>query len=140
MSSRRVAKLDDQCLTVTHDPLSDPHALQVRPKFFEFLRDGGYPVEDIPTVYNGVSLKEDGNSGYLVMEVETLDLPLDHDLSDATEDKVSIWVCSCPDFSYRRAPDLSEGERPSESGTCDHIDRCKRKERQEVDDDNQTTL
>ncbi len=138
MSSRRVAELDDECLVVEHDPQSDPYAVQVRPMYFEWLRDAGHPVEDVTTVYNNVSLKTEGNSGYLVMEIVTLDFPLD--IADATADQTKQWVCSCADFHYRKSPDLQDGERPSDSGTCAHIDRVKKKERQAVDDDSQASL
>ena len=131
MTSRRVAELEDECLVIDHDVDTDPYALQVRPMFFEFLRDAGHPVEDVKTVYNGVSLKEDGNKGYLVMEIETLDYPVD--IADAVEDKVSVWCCSCPGFTYHRSPDLRENERPSEAGECSHITRVKRKERDPVE-------
>lgn len=138
MSSRRVAKLDDECLRVTHDPTSDEFAINLVPMFFEFLRDSGRPIEDIKTVYNGVSLKEDGDKGYIVCEIETLEYPLD--MADAAEDQVSVWCCSCPDYTYRRSPDLRENERPSQADECVHIKKCKRKERQAVDDESQTQL
>lgn len=133
MSSRRVAELDSECLRVTHDPTSDEFAINMVPMFFEFLRDAGHPIEGINTVYNGVSLKEDGNKGYVVCEIETLEYPLD--LADAVEDKVSVWCCSCPHWSYRQSPNLREGERPSDAKDCDHIRRVKRKERQPVESD-----
>lgn len=140
MSSRRVAELDDQCLRVSHDPTSDEFAINLVPIFFEFLRDSGRPIEDIKTVYNGVSLKEDGNKGYVVCEIETLEYPLDDPICDAAEHQVSVWCCSCPGYSYHKSPDLREGEKPSEAGECSHISRVKRKERQEIDDENQSNL
>lgn len=138
MSSRRVAELDGECLRVTHDPTSDEFAINLVPIFFEWLRDAGHPVEDIKTVYNAVSLKEDGNSGYMVCEIETLEYPAE--MADAVADKTRVWCCSCPHWHYRLSPDLRDGERPSESETCDHIDKAKRKERQATDDENQTEL
>ena len=138
MTSRRVAELDDECLRVTHDPTSDEFAINLVPMFFEWLRDSGRPIEDVTNVYNAVSLKEDGNSGYIVAEVETLEYPLD--IADASEDRVCLWTCSCPHWSYRLSPDLRDDERPSDAGECKHIKKCKRKERQAVDDDSQTQL
>jgi len=138
MSSRRVAELDDQCLTVRHDPQTDPCAVTMVPECFEWLRDAGHPIEDVTKVYNAVSLKEDGNTGYLVAEIVTLDFPLD--IADAAADQERIWTCSCAGYHYHRFPDLSENERPSEAGDCSHIERVKRKERQAVDDDSQTQL
>jgi len=128
MSRRRVARLADECLSVTHEPTSDPYAVQVRPECFEWMRDAGHPVESIENVYNGVSVKErQDNAGYLVMEIETLEYPID--IADAAEDGVTLWVCSCPDYHYRRFPNLSDGERPSEAGECSHIEKVRRKER-----------
>lgn len=129
--SSRVAPLSDQCLRVSHDPTSDEFAINLVPECFEWLRDSGHPIEGINTVYNAVSLKEDGNTGYVVCEVETLEYPLD--MADAAEDKTSLWVCSCPGFHYHRFPDLSENERPSQAGSCKHIERVKRKERVAVE-------
>lgn len=138
MSSRRVAELDDECLVVDHDPMADPYSVQVRPMVFEWLRDAGYPVEDVLTVYTNVSLKTEGNSGYLVMEIETMDKPVDE--ADATEDRTTMWVCSCPGYHYHRSPDFQNGEKPSDSGECSHIEKVRKKERQTVDDENQQTL
>ena len=138
MTSRRVAELDTECLRVTHDPTSDEFAINLVPVFFEWLRDSGRPIEDIKTVYNAVSLKEDGNSGYVVCEIETLEYPID--IADASEDRTSLWACSCPHWTYRLSPDLRDDERPSDAGECKHIQRCKRKERQAVDDESQTEL
>jgi len=58
MSRRRVAEVSKECLTVEHDVETDPHAVQVRPKCFEWLRDAGHPIEDVRGVYAGVSVKD----------------------------------------------------------------------------------
>jgi len=138
MTSRRVAELDDECLRVTHDPTSDEFSINLVPVFFEWLRDAGHPIENIKTVYNAVSLKDDGNTGYVVCEVETLEYPID--LADASKDVVDVWCCSCPDWHYRRSPNLQDNERPSAAGECKHIQKVKRKEWEAVDDPNQTSL
>ncbi len=138
MSSRRVAELDDECLTIDHEPTSDPYALQVIPLAFEWARDNGYPVDGVVSRYTGVSLKEDGNDGYLVMEIKTLEYP--QMMADVAVDSCTLWVCSCRGWHYHHNKGMFDELRPSESTDCPHVERCKRKERQAVDDDSQTQL
>lgn len=138
MSSRRVAELDDSALSSKHDPLSDPYADLRIPLAFEKMRDFGLPVEDITKRYQALSVKEDGNSAYEVMKVETLNYPID--IADAAADQTSMWVCTCPGWIFHHNADFPDDKRPSEVDDCPHVERCKRKEREAVDDENQASL
>ena len=138
MSSRRVAELDEECLTVEHVPTSDPYALQVIPLAFEWARDNGYPVDGVVNRYTGVSLKEDGNDGYLVMEIETLEHP--QMMADVAVDSCTLWVCSCRGWHYHHNKGMFDEKRPSEATDCPHVEKCKRKERVAVEDENQANL
>ncbi len=138
MSSRRVAELDDECLTIDHEATSDPYALQVIPMAFEWARDHGYPINDVESRYTGVSLKEDGNDGYLVMEIRTLEYP--QEIADVAVDSCTLWICSCRGWHYHHNSGMFDEKRPSEAQDCPHVEKCKRKERQAVDDDSQTEL
>lgn len=138
MSSRRVAELDDTCLEAKHDVDTDPYAIQFRPQVFEEMRDQGYPVEDVLTLYTNVSLKEDGNKGYITGEIETLEYPLD--IADSVADQTSIWFFTCPGWNFHHNKKFPADLRPSDVSSCPHVEKCKRKERQAVDDESQTQL
>lgn len=136
MSSRRVAKLDDECLTIEHEPTSDPYALQLIPMAFEWARDHGYPINDVVNRYSGISLKEDGDDGYLVMEIETLEYP--QMVADVAVDSCTLWICSCRGWHYHHNKGMFDNLNPSQSSDCPHVTKAKRKERQAVDDESQT--
>lgn len=138
MSSRRVGKLDEECLTFEIDPDIDTHAAQVRPEAFNWARDQGYPIDGILSRYNGVSVKGDGNDGYLVMEIETLEYP--QETADAVVDQCTLWVCSCRGWHYHHNKGMFSEKRPSEAQECPHVTKAKRKERQATDDESQTDL
>lgn len=138
MSSRRVAELDDTCLEAKHDVDTDPFAIQVRPQVFEEMRDQDFPVNDVLSLYTNVSLKQDGNKGYVVGEIETLEYP--QELADYEVDQTTVWFCTCPGWNFHHNKEFPADARPSDVDPCPHVEKCKRKERQAVDDESQTDL
>lgn len=114
MNRRRAAKLDDTCLTIEWDR----EELTVIPECFSWMRDAGYPVEGITAVHNSVSVKDGKeNTGYLVIEIETLRKPVDE--ADAVADKIDLLVCTCPGFHYSHFADL-DAEPITNTGNCPH--------------------
>jgi hypothetical protein len=103
---------------------------------FSYFYDHGYPV-DIEQLYNVVNQKpQEENSGYLVAEITTTQVPLDE--ADVASDEITKLTCSCPAYQYQAGVDLSDA-------TIDDWKHCKHCEA--VDpvakakaDDNQTSL
>jgi hypothetical protein len=86
---------------------------------FSYLYDHGYPV-DIDGLYSVVNQKpQEENSGYLVAEITTTQVPLDE--ADVASDEIGMLACSCPAYQYQAGVDLSE-TTVDEWGTCKHID------------------
>lgn len=131
-----MASLNEQCLTVDYD--IGLTALTLVPQCFEWMRDHGYPVEDVSDLHAGVSVKEDSDDeGYLVAKIDTLSRPTEE--ADIVEDGCSIWCCSCPGFHYHEFPDLAE-ESITNVGACSHIEKVRRQTRAETVDESQETL
>ena len=87
---------------------------------FSYFYDHGYPVT-IDRLYSVVNQKpQEENSGYLVAEITTTQVPLDE--ADVASDEISKLACSCPAYQYQAGVDLSEATI-NEWGTCKHIDK-----------------
>lgn len=93
----------------------------IEPAFLNILRQHNYPVEGVESL--GCVRTEGSEIAHLVMIIETLNKPLDNPECDAVEDKTYIPVCDCGDYTYRKAADIADGETPSESGLCKHLNQ-----------------
>lgn len=115
---------------IADDP-NDGLQLNIQTKSMSWLNENGFPTD----VVGGYSVISDSDSGYLVLEVETLQKPIKQ--ADAVEDETTIYVCTCPHFRYRCVPDEITNLKQIQS--CKHILKAVRTE-QAVNDDSQQTL
>jgi hypothetical protein len=116
-------------------PIDTSHVLELglSTEVTSYMADNGYPSDVLDKAYAVVS---DSGKGYIVYKVSTLSKPLK--LADATEDTISLWLCTCSDMRYRQCPDLDENTT-EEMGVCKHVAEC-RKEIKAMNDENQSTL
>jgi hypothetical protein len=64
---------------------------------------------------------ESSDTAYLVAEVECLAEPFGPD-TDAAQDRVSVFLCSCAQFHFRCSGGFEDGENPPEEwDQCKHI-------------------
>ena len=97
--------------------LSQDHLEDGEPETLIWLRNSGYPV-NLEALHPVVSEKPGtDNTGYLVHEITTYCKP--PETADAIEDTVTVYVCHCSDFVYRKVPDMEE-HTPDEIGACKH--------------------
>jgi hypothetical protein len=117
--------------------LTQDGKLILEPGYLGYLRGMGYQIDSLEDI-DTVESDSDPEKSYLVAEVETFDKPQDHPRLDYVADKLTLRVCSC--WSWRnKSADLTDGENPSECGTCKHLKQWKREERAEADE-KQVTL
>lgn len=127
--------LNTKCLTARFDREYQTDtvgvgAVVVYPDFVKWLREAGFPIEDLSQMEMSVSEKSGGdNSAHLLFEVETLKRPVDE--ADAVEDEFSFRACSCPDFHFRKFPRVDEGESITSVGECSHIEAWRKRQREE---------
>jgi len=111
--------------------------LRLEPSYLSFLRSEGYTIDGLNSVHT--VQRDKSKTPHLVVNIATYDLPKDHPELDYASDAVDIWCCDCWDWRKRHSADVSEGQKPSDCGTCDHIRRVSKTERAEADD-SQATL
>jgi len=72
-----------------------------------YAQEHGYNF-DILEEYNVINKKrDDENTGYTVLKVETTEVPFDQ--ADIVEDKYEMYICNCPSYRYGKGiPDLEE--------------------------------
>lgn len=110
----------------------------VEPSYLGYLRDNGYSIDGIKGVYAVES--ESSDSSHLVVEIETYHYPMSHPDLDIAKDGVSVYVCDCGDFTYRKSADVSDpGVSPAESKPCKHCKQVSKSLQAEYDP-NQDTL
>jgi len=109
----------------------------IEPSYLNYLREHGYTIDSLNEVHT--VQRDKTKTPHLVVSIATYDLPKDHPNLDYANDSVDLWVCDCADFTYRRAADVSDGKRPSESEPCVHINLISKVERA-MSDDSQDTL
>lgn len=103
----------------------------IEPDYVDYLRNQGYLVEEVEEAHSVASNSRD--MSHLVVRLVTYDEPRSQ--YDAIEDMISLWVCSCEDFTYNQAADVSEDMvKPSESGVCRHIKEVSKVEKAKNDD------
>jgi len=67
-----------------------------------------------------IAPSSDGDKAYLVSRVRCLDVPFSDDV-DVADAQVTLIICGCDDWNYRRAAGLENGDtKPSEVTTCKH--------------------
>lgn len=82
---------------------------------------------------------ESDDHAYLVARVSTLPEPFDPDTTDEAEDRIEIYICSCPGFHYHNAANFEDGENPpTEWGNDKHIRAAFRAENAKADDQQET--
>lgn len=129
MSQKTIAQAEfrNDCLETIYDP--EQSAIVVQPDFVTWIRDAGYPVEDLH-MEESVSVKPgDDNTGNLLFEVKTLSKPTED--ADAVADCFTFLGCSCPGFHYHRFPKLGDGEPITTVGECSHIEAWRKRRRDE---------
>lgn len=90
------------------------------PAYLSYMREHGYPVLSINEAHSVESGSRD--KSHMVVEIATYDKPKDSPTLDVVADEISLWVCSCEDFTYNKAADVSEDmTKPSDSGRCKHV-------------------
>lgn len=117
---------------------TDTGRIIAEPPWIEYLRQQGYIIEGINEAHCVPSNSRD--MSHLVVNITTYDKPRDR--YDAVEDVIEsgLWICSCEDFTYNKAADVSENMvQPSDSGRCKHILSVSKVERAK-DDDSQMEL
>ena len=106
------------------------------------LRDWSQPVDALtiwerhPGVVATYAVpSSDGETAYLVREIECLSKPFEE--ADVAADQVTIHVCSCEDFEYRKWYG-SEPDEIANPQTCKHINALKSE--RATADESQVTL
>ena len=80
---------------------------------------------------------ESSDTAYLVAEVECLAEPFGP-ATDAAQDRVSVFLCSCDHFNYRLSGGFEDGENPvTEWSNCKHIRAAYKVENAKNDDQQQ---
>ena len=111
-------------MTTTRIPLTadnlDTEPEGILPAHIAYLRANNYAVERI---HSPVVVHRDGSeTGHLVLKVDTYHMPRDHPGLDVAAQRVTVPVCDCGDFTYRKSADISkEAVSPAESEPCAHI-------------------
>jgi hypothetical protein len=117
--------------------LTQDGKLILEPGYLGYLRGMGYQIDSVEDI-DTVESDSDPDKSYLVAEIETFDKPQDHPRLDYVADKLTLRVCTC--WAWRgKSANISDGENPSECGTCKHLKQWKREERAEADE-KQVTL
>lgn len=102
---------------IQHRRVSQMHAQDYRPEYRE----------------TRVVESESSDKTYLLGEIRVLDVPFED--SDASEDTLLLWVCSCDDYYFNQSAGLEDGSlQPSEAGECKHIRGSVKSERAMADD------
>ena len=109
----------------------------IEPGYVEFLRSQGYRITDFTEPHSVASESTEGK-GYLVGKVHTHIYPWGDPRLDVAEHGCIIPVCSCWQFRQQSA-DVSDGQRPNQSGVCSHIKKAY-KEYRAANDESQATL
>jgi len=102
-----------------------------------FLRENDYTIESVVESHTVPS--EGRDMGHMVMKVKTYDYAKSDPQLDYAQHEVDIWTCDCWNFRREHSADVTEGERPSDSGVCKHIRKVSKVERAE-NDKHQDTL
>ena len=108
--------------------------------WLEFLRSQGYRIREIKELHTVHSESREGS--HIVVKIETYRYPQNHDLLDVANEnhQISVWACSCEDFSYNKSVDVSKPDiSPDMAQACKHIQACSKVERAKSDD-RQATL
>lgn len=137
--SRHVGEFDDTCMGFGHDPDTTPQGAVFRPQAFDEMRDAGFPIEEIHDIRPAISEKDDGNTGYLVFDVETLEYPLGHAKCDAVN-RTRLWVCSCPGWNFHHNKEFPADTLPSQVDPCPHVELAQPKSERAQNDENQQQL
>jgi len=122
----------------TNVTVSESGEVVVEPEILEFWRGQGYTIEGVSDVKAIPSSSRD--IAHIVCRVETYAYPKGHDNLDIVEHKQTYGICSCEDFSFNRAPDVSETYlADGHVGSCKHLKKAY-KEVRAANDDAQDTL
>jgi hypothetical protein len=117
----------------TNITVSESGEVVVEPDILEFWRGQGYTIESVSDVKAIPSSSRD--IAHIVCKVETYAYPQGHDNLDIVEDQTVIECCSCEDFKYNRAVDVSETYlKDGNMGVCRHLKKAYREVRAENDD------
>jgi hypothetical protein len=122
----------------TNVTVSEGGEIVVEPDYLEFLRGQGYVIEDVSDVKAIPSSSRD--IAHIVCRVETYAYPQGHDNLDLVEHQITLECCSCENFKYNQAVDVSETYlADGHMGTCKHC-RAAYKELRAESDNSQETL
>jgi len=104
--------------------------------YLTYLSSNGYTIDSIQELHQ-VQRSRDKDP-HMVAKVVTYDKPKDHPNLDYVADKMELWICDCWAFRNDSA-DVGADAKPSDCGTCPHIQAVSKTERAEADD-SQATL
>ena len=106
------------------------------PKYVGYLRDHGYPIEEV--INAAVVKRGDSDTGHMTLQVKTLSRPPSNPNSDVVMDTRVLGVCDC--WAYRsNSVDVAETILGEQQPLCPHLKKAF-KEYRAADDDNQQTL
>ena len=109
----------------------------VEPEYLEYLRSHGYPILDVTDVQ--IAASESRDLAHVVCRIKTYEYPKGHEKLDVAAHEAEIAVCSCEDYQYNQAPDVSEhGTKPTDGSTCKHCRRAYKAIRAQNDDRQET--
>jgi len=107
----------------------------------EYIRSQGYTLQEYVAVHTAASNSRDG--AHVVAKVKTYKYPKNNALLDVAdpEHTVTVWVCSCEDFTYNKSVDPSEDMSitPGDVESCSHIQSVSKVQRA-LDDESQEGL
>jgi len=120
-------KLNEEHISIK----TDPDGITVEPEVVGYLRQNGYNIDATNDVR--IVPSESRDIGYVVLKVETTELPHGHPELDIVEHQTEAILCSCPDFRYHKLPEIAEGETLESLSPCKHGLKAFRAERAKND-------
>jgi len=124
-------KLDSDTLEVS---TTQDGRIIVEPNYVDYLRNHGYTIEGVQEAHI-VPSENDKGSAHLVMRVETYQYPMDDPRLDVAEDTLTLDVCDCGDYQFRKGVDVSEKTLAEGSNSsCKHLRSAFRVQKAQEDD------
>lgn len=130
-------------MNLEHDTInttvSESGEVVIEPDYLEFLRGQGYAIEGVSDTQVIPSSSRD--IGHIVCRIDTYAYPRGYENMDLVADQLTLEVCSCEDFKYNRAVDVSETYlADGHMGTCQHINAAFKEVRAAADDNQEELL
>lgn len=123
---------------ITKKLTEETNELIFEPGYAGYLRSQGYNVDDISDI-DTIQSESDPEKKYLVAKITTYEYPKNHAELDAIEHQIELPVCTCWNWRSEHSANLEE-EKPTECGTCKHLQDAYRAEKAKADESQDTLI